>query len=171
MNIRPRRQGDYSEILEIYALSKLDELKFEENHFDLIPLNEDSKRLARFEESDVFVYDEGQVIGFVAQFGAEISSLFVHPKARGRGIGKCLLEYVLQQISGTATLHVAKSNIVAKSLYERYGFEIVCEFEASYAGVSVAANTMKRYASNRTNASRPATGAKEDFTASLACDA
>ena len=48
MQIRPFHSSDFSAILEIYALSKLDELRFEDQPFTLVPLDQDPPRLARF---------------------------------------------------------------------------------------------------------------------------
>lgn len=144
MNIRKYKSSDYPAILEIYALSKLDELRFEENQFELLPLEKDQKRFSELIESDIYVYDDRKVIGYGAVYGSEIRSLFVHPNARGRGIGKSLLEYLLSEISGEASLYVAKSNYLTKKLYSVYGFKIVDEFETTYNGISVFANKMLR---------------------------
>ena len=144
MKIRKFSSTDFPAILEIYARSKLDELKFEDGEFDLVPLDQDPERLARFKESDAYVCEMGDTVGFAASYGTSISFLFVHPMARGQGVGKCLLEFMLQRIPGTVTLNVAKSNVVAKRLYGNYGFKVVSEFQAMYSGLKVLANTMQR---------------------------
>jgi len=144
MNIRAFNEDDYPEILDIYAKSKLDELTYESKVFKLLPLEEDQKRLAKLQESDIYVYEDNGVIGYGALFGAEIRALFVHPNGRGKGFGKCLLEYLLSIIEGPAYLYVAKTNAPAKNLYEKFGFKVVDEFETTYNGVSVFANKMMR---------------------------
>lgn len=144
MNIRRFNGNDYPAILEIYANSKLDELRFEENVFELLPLENDEERLANLIESDIYVCEDESVVGYGAVFGSEIRALFVCPKARGNGIGKSLLEFLLSKIVGSATLYVAKSNAPAKHLYFNYGFKVENEFQTKYNGISVFANEMVR---------------------------
>ncbi|OUR89802.1 GNAT family N-acetyltransferase [Gammaproteobacteria bacterium 42_54_T18] len=148
MNIRPFEQTDYPLVLDIYSKSKLDELIYESQEFKFLPLDQDAKRLAELQESDIYVFDNNGVIGYGAVFGEEIRALFIHPSGRGKGFGQTLLEYLLTKISGAASLYVAKTNAPAKALYEKFGFIVVDEFEASYNGVPVCANKMMRAASN-----------------------
>ncbi len=144
MNIRPFRDNDFQEILEIYANSKLDELRFETEVFELLPLEEDKTRLAALRESDIYVYEDGGVKGYGALCGSEIRALFVCPRARGKGIGKSLLDFIFLKVTGSVSLYVAKTNIPAKQLYLSVGFVITDEFETMYNGVSVLANKMVR---------------------------
>ena len=142
MNIRSFIDDDFPALLDIYANSKLDELRFEENEFELLPLDNDEIRLAELKESDIYVYEDGGVIGYGALFGSEIRALFVCPRARGKGIGKSLLEFMLLKVTGTVNLYVAKSNTPAKQLYRSYGFKVTNEFQTTYNGISVFANEM-----------------------------
>lgn len=145
MNIRKYDKKDFDTILDIYAASKLDELLYEEARFELLPLAKDATRLSKLMESEIYVYEDNGVIGYGANCGSEIRALFVHPKARKKGIGECLLAFLLAKIPGEANLYVAKSNMPAKKLYKKFGFEVVEEFETSYNGVPVFANKMKRF--------------------------
>lgn len=142
MNIRKFKEADFQAILDVYAASKLDELRNEKTAFELLPLEKDTKRLKRLLESDIYVCEEDYIIGYAAHCGSEISAIFVHPKGRRKGIGKCLLEFILAIIKGPAELYVAKSNTPAKELYKKYDFKIVEEFETTYNGVPVLANKM-----------------------------
>ena len=148
MNIRPFSDHDFPTILDIYAKSKLDELRFEKMEFDLLPLENDEIRLAEFKESDIYVYEDEGVIGYGALFGSEIRALFVCPSARGKGVGKSLLEFLLLKVTGTVNLYVAKTNIPAKQLYKNYGFQVTDEFETKYNGMPVFANKMVRVGIN-----------------------
>jgi putative acetyltransferase len=148
MNIRKYNAKDYQTILDIYAASKLDELRYEDARFELLPLDQDMKRLKQLLESVIYLCEDNEVVGYCANFGSEIRALFVHPKSRGKGIGKCLLEFLLAKISGPAELYVAKSNTPAKNLYAKYGFLIVEEFATSYNGVPVLANKMLCFRKN-----------------------
>lgn len=142
MSIRPFIKDDYSKILEIYAKSKLDELRFEKQEFELLPLESDATRLAELTESDIYVYEEAEIVAYGAVYGNEIRALFVSPDARGKGIGKKLLEYLLSIVKEPISLYVAKTNLVAKSLYKNYGFKVVEEFKTDYNQTPVIANKM-----------------------------
>jgi putative acetyltransferase len=144
MNIRAFSEKDYPRVFEIYSSSKLDELRFEKKKFDLLPLENDEKRFSALKESEIYVYDDGEVLGYGAIFEAEIRALFVCPSVRGKGIGKEILEFLLSQINGRVNLFVAKTNVPAKELYKRYGFEVSDEFLTEYNGEPVYANKMVR---------------------------
>ncbi|MEP1384033.1 MAG: N-acetyltransferase [Paraglaciecola sp.] len=144
MSIRKYSQSDYNQLLEIYSTSKLDELKYENTNFELLPLDKDEIRLAQIYESDIYVYGTKYVVGFCAYSGSEIRALFVHPNYRGKGIGVSLLEFMLSNIIGTATLYVAASNHPAIKLYQKYGFKIISEFKTTYNRKAVLANKMEQ---------------------------
>ena len=144
MNIRPFQQSDFPRLLDIYSLSKLDELKHESAVFELLPLDQDKPRLESLLASHIYVYQIDDVLAYGAVFESEIRALFVHPQARGKGVGRALLEYLLTKIPGDACLYVAKSNEAAKALYQMYGFVVCHEFETQYNGVPVMANKMVR---------------------------
>lgn len=74
-----------------------------------------------------------RVIGYVGFWSVvdeiHISTIAVHPRWRGRGIGEQLLQTVLQQAlelgAVEVTLEVRVTNTVAQKLYRKYGFEEV----------------------------------------------
>lgn len=144
MKIRKYQDRDFKIIAEIYSLSKLDELRFEVEQFELLPLKLDKRRYRETMESRIFVYDDGGVLGYGAVFENEIRALFVRPGDRGKGVGKSLLTYLLSQADTPITLYIAASNIPAKSLYQKFGFSVTRAFEAEYNGKPVLANEMVR---------------------------
>jgi len=144
MIIREYSDTDYNSLLNIYESSKLDELKFESEEFELLPFEKDEVRSAQILESDIYVYTHKEIIGFCAHKGTEIRALYVHPNARGQGVGIKLLEFMLSQIMGSATLYVASSNYPAIKLYQKYGFKNVLAFDTKYNGISVLANKMQQ---------------------------
>ncbi len=144
MTIRPYRDEDFPAVLEIYAACKLDELRYEEESFRLLPLDQDPERLKGFRASTVLLYEQKQTLGYAAYNGSEITALFVHPDGRGAGIGQTLLEHMLDRMEGEVVLYVAKSNHPAKRLYERHGFVVISEFMTEYNGTAVRANKMLR---------------------------
>ena len=144
MSIRPFHANDLAALLDIYAKSKLDELIYEGREFVLLPLDQDQKRLAELQESDIYVCEDNGIVGYGALFGSEIRALFVLPNCRGKGIGKLLLKHLLSLVEKPTVLYVAKSNAPAKSLYETFGFRVTEEFETTYNSVPVLANKMVR---------------------------
>ena len=152
MSIRAYTQNDLAAIFDIYSRSKLDELKFEDKVFTLLPLEEDDVRLNGLMESKIYVHQEqGQILGFGAVCGNEIRALFVLPECRGQGVGKKLLEFLLSNIQGQPCLYVASTNQPAKYLYQRYGFSVTDTFETTYNQVPVIAQKMVRNASDQNN--------------------
>ena len=146
MAIRPVQSCDTADIQAIYNASKLDELINEPGPFQLLPLQEDHPRRQALEESTIYVYEQQQkVIAYGAHLRAEITALFVSPKARGQQIGKQMLEHLLSCITGRAYLSVAQSNTTAKALYHHYGFHTEKTFKTEYNGVPVLAETMVRH--------------------------
>ena len=144
MMIRKFQDSDFNVIAEIYSLSKLDELRFEEGWFELLPIQEDEKRLRELMESQIFVYDDDRILGYGAVHENEIRAIFVNPSHRGKGIGKSLLEFLIEKAWLPSKLYVAKSNTPAKNMYRKYGFTVTKEFETSYNGKVVLANEMVR---------------------------
>lgn len=145
MNIRAYTQNDLAAIFDIYSRSKLDELKFEDKEFTLLPLEKDDVRLSGLMESEIYVYQEkGAIVGFGAVYVNEIRALFVLPEDRGKGVGKKLLECLLSHIKDQAFLYVASTNQPAKYLYQRYGFSVVDTFETTYGQVPVVVQKMAR---------------------------
>lgn len=146
MSIRAYIQdADLHAIFDIYDRSKLDELNFEDQIFTLLPLKDDEARLSGLMESDIYVYqDHNCISGYGAVCGNEIRALFVHPKFRGKGVGKKVLEFLLSLIQGQPCLFVASSNQPAKNLYQLYGFSVTETFETTYNHKPVIAQKMVR---------------------------
>lgn len=140
--IRPFENRDKKAVIEIYNAAKLDELENEEVEFQLVPLEHDSKRNELIFNSNIAIYDSGQAAGFVAYFDGCINGLYVHPKSRGQGIGRLLLDSAVSALGGNAYLQVTCSNSVAVNLYSQFGFKAVSQYEAEYNGLKVAVNKM-----------------------------
>lgn len=137
MNIRKYEKKDYKAIVNLYANAKLDEFKFENKAFTLIPLEDDKYRFKQLFESDIYVYDDKGIKACGAIYNNEIRSLFVHNSVRGQGIGNKLLLFLLSQMDGTIELNVVKSNLPAIRLYEKYGFKFCSEYSVDYNNISV----------------------------------
>ncbi len=81
-----------------------------------------------------FVLEEdGQVVGYIGAHNVlgevYITNVAVFPKGRGKGYGKALVKFLINEMkkenADFVTLEVRKSNETAISLYEKAGFQIV----------------------------------------------
>jgi ribosomal-protein-alanine N-acetyltransferase len=80
--------------------------------------------------------DENKIAGYI---GIEkildethIINMAVHPDYRGAGIGKRLMQHVLND-EDVFFLEVRASNETAKKMYEKYGFSVISTRKAYYA--------------------------------------
>ncbi len=145
MRIRPYSEEDLSAVLSIYALSKLDEMRFEQEQFEFLPLNQDEKRWTKFLESEKYVFEnhEQKILAYAVHYHSELRHLFVLPTERGKGIGKSLLEFLIPKLNTPINLFISKSNHPARALYASFGFKTIREFESDYNGQSVMVNEMQ----------------------------
>lgn len=70
----------------------------------------------------------GQVVGFVAYAEAEVTWLYVHPDAQGRGAGRALLRHALAYADALGVPAVEVTMLdggPARPLYESEGFRLV----------------------------------------------
>lgn len=76
---------------------------------------------------------EGRVVGYAGiwiLYGeAHITTIAVKPPYRNKGIGSLLMAYLLRKAeekgADKAFLEVRDSNLVARRIYERFGFEVI----------------------------------------------
>lgn len=125
-------------VCEIYLVAKHHELQFESGAFHIVPLDQDGAILAAFKESAVVVYEETQVLGFVALYRNQLRAMFVRRDSRGKGVGQALLKAVRSE-NTELVLNVAKSNIRARRFYARNGFVPTGEASRMYRDTAVIA--------------------------------
>ncbi|ETT53959.1 GNAT family N-acetyltransferase [Paenibacillus odorifer] len=75
--------------------------------------------------SDLFAFtdDQEQVVGFLGVQNNKIEMLFVEPAAMGKGVGKALLAYVMQELD-VHLVDVNEQNPQALGFYEHMGFQV-----------------------------------------------
>ncbi|WP_058909758.1 acetyltransferase [Entomohabitans teleogrylli] len=74
---------------------------------------------------NVYVAEDSSVIsGFIAMDGEKIEMLFIDDCARGKGIGRLLLDFARRQ-SPQLKVDVNEQNPQARGFYEHYGFHII----------------------------------------------
>lgn len=143
--IRPLQSGDFDRIAEIYDLSHAQEYSGEVYQFPPQPLVDNSALLDLFHASEIFVFeDEGEIKGFVGHQGSHIAWLYVDPEFQGCGVGKQLIEFLLNRLNGIAVISVVKTNHAALHLYQQRGFRINGEYDFDYQGQPVTALVLVR---------------------------
>lgn len=75
----------------------------------------------------------GQVAGYIAVAEGKVEMLFVHPQARGQGVGRKLLTHAVEAYAAV-TLDVNEQNDQAVGFYRRMGFEVVGRSELDSTG-------------------------------------
>ncbi|OGC30617.1 ribosomal-protein-alanine N-acetyltransferase [candidate division WOR-1 bacterium RIFOXYB2_FULL_48_7] len=120
--IAPMKERDIPQVVEIERLS----FKF--------PKPESVFR--EDEHKYLVAKEENQIVGYI---GIEkvldevhIINMAVHPDYRGQGIGKRLMQHVLNE-EEVFFLEVRISNENAKKVYERYGFKVINTRKGYYA--------------------------------------
>ncbi|MDE1461666.1 GNAT family N-acetyltransferase [Spartinivicinus poritis] len=73
------------------------------------------------------------IIGFVGVADDNIEMLFISPGNRGKGIGKLLTSYAVEQL-GANKVDVNEQNTQAVGFYERLGFKVVSRSEVDGLG-------------------------------------
>ena len=66
--------------------------------------------------------ENGLILGFIGTADGNLEMLFVHADTRGKGIGKSLLLYAVQELKITK-VDVNQDNPQAVGFYERFGFQ------------------------------------------------
>ncbi|WP_223860348.1 GNAT family N-acetyltransferase [Spirosoma validum] len=64
---------------------------------------------------------DGKIAGFMGVADDKIEMLFIHPDVRGKGIGKILVNYTLDQL-GVKKVDVNEANEQAVGFYQHAGF-------------------------------------------------
>jgi ribosomal protein S18 acetylase RimI-like enzyme len=143
--IREYQEPDWSEVCRVFDLSKPYELATAGLGESFVPLRDDSKRIAAFAKSAVFVWVEnGKLRGFVGYDGSYISWFFVDPTAFRKGIARALLRHMLSRMEEEPWLWAMKNNRAAVSLYESEGFKIVEERQTQNEGMPCMAVKLQR---------------------------
>ena len=73
------------------------------------------------------------ILGFLGVADRKIEMLFIHPDARGKGIGKLLVQYAINQLDVTK-VDVNEQNTQAVGFYEHTGFRIISRSEVDGLG-------------------------------------
>ncbi len=64
------------------------------------------------------------VVGFIAMIEDEIGALFLSPKHHGAGLGRAMVDFVVD-LTGPVTVRVFRDNQIGRKFYEGYGFKFL----------------------------------------------
>ena len=76
-------------------------------------------------EQEVWVCDEGAIVGFAALESGMLNYLYLEPEATGRGIGSALLDRVKERLPDGFRLWRFQQNDGARRFYKRHGLEAI----------------------------------------------
>jgi len=129
MNIRRVRQSDLSRIAEIFVFN---------NRINYFPIFKDAEysfgelQVVTFIEqylkkedvvSNIYVYEDGVVKGFLQMAGMEIYKLYVDVCFQNEGIGHQLIEFAIKNFQANQ-LWALEKNTKAIAFYQRHGFQM-----------------------------------------------
>lgn len=132
MSIRKACEHDLSRIAEIFVLNnRINYFPiFQDEEFSFGKLQVISVADTYFKRpgilSQIYVYDDGLIRGFLQMDGTEICKLYVDPFFQSRGIGGSLIEYGIRAF-GANHLWALEKNTRAISFYRKHGFMLTGE--------------------------------------------
>lgn len=77
---------------------------------------------------------QGMPEAFIGTEKDKVEMLFVHPRSRGKGLGKKLLAYAVRNL-GCIALDVNEQNLQAIGFYEYLGFKVIGRSETDAQGM------------------------------------
>ena len=131
--ISPVREADFDRILEVWEASVRATHHFVREE-DITIFRPMVRAALPAIIQLVCVRDEnGDAAGFVAVVHRKIEMLFIHPDARGQGIGKRLLNYAVNTF-GAKELDVNEQNEQALGFYWHMGWQVAGRSELDSTG-------------------------------------
>ena len=136
MNIKLRKYktSDWKAISRIHDEARLDELRGSVDLNAFIPLKKAAFAEGLFGGEIIIAELEDEVAGFISYNKKTIDWLYVSPSHYRKGIGKMLIEYVLEKSDGEIRIAVLKNNIAALNLYKKMGFKEERTFKGPMIG-------------------------------------
>ena len=88
----------------------------------------DNIRKIYLPNTETWVYEDGdRLVGFISMIGTQIGAIFLDPSFHRRGIGKAMLDWVVQK-HGDVEVEVFKENEIGRSFYKKMGFRFQREY-------------------------------------------
>jgi ribosomal protein S18 acetylase RimI-like enzyme len=138
IKLRKYNPGDWEAISKIHDEARIDELRGTVDLSAFIPLSTAAFNEGLFNGEVIIaeIEQEGknEVAGFIGYNKKTIDWLYVSPLHYRKGIGKMLIEYVLEKAVGNLRIAVLKNNMAALNLYRKMGFKEEQTFKGPMIG-------------------------------------
>ena len=133
MSIRPSRPDDFPRTFEIWrsAVVATHDFLTQEDFAAIETMVRD--QYLPLAEFWIAADENDEALGFMGMSGAQIDALFVHADARGRGVGRRLIEHAMA-LHPVLTVDVNEQNASGAGFYQRLGFETVGRSPVDDAG-------------------------------------
>lgn len=149
MIIRAYKDEDFKEIEELYMDGRMREVNTCGIN-NIIDFTKDDIKFKKFNNGRNFVVDvDGEIAGFICLNSPEVSLLYIKRNFTGKGIGKKLLTFGINEIKKSIkdgekiSLDLFSENLLAKRLYESLGFVKTNEFPREVDGKVVQVTHME----------------------------
>lgn len=130
MNIRQATIDDLCRIAEIeifnYRLNFYPIFLYDDYYFKDLQVTHYIDKYKKEDLTQLFVYDDGCIKGFILLKDKEVKKLFVEPVLQNQRIGSKLLEYTIKQYN-VSFLWALEKNEKAISFYKRHGFDLIID--------------------------------------------
>ena len=134
--IRPYTSDDWEGVCRVHDAARPIEVA-EFMPPDTVPVMRDAAIVdGEFYESNVYVAcdDAGEVVGFIAVHGEELTWMYVAPHVHRRGVGRRLVEHVREELGPHGYVLAAQENRGAYAFYQAVGFRPVAFFPGETRG-------------------------------------
>jgi GNAT superfamily N-acetyltransferase len=134
MPVRPYSAADWSRLCAIHDAARKDELSASGLLDAFLSLEQTAENEGLFDGTVLIYEEQGEVSGFVAFAGNELTWLYVHPSAYRRGVGRVLLQQAVKACGGSMTTEVLVGNESALQLYLSEGFRVLKRVDGKLTG-------------------------------------
>ena len=133
VTVRPYDERDWADICRIHDAARLDELGGAGLLGASLALAGTFDKAGVFDEVVGGAVVDGRVAGFIAGSSGEITWAYVDPALYRRGVGRALVQHVLDRATGPVELEVLDGNS-ARAFYEALGFVLETTTTGKLAG-------------------------------------
>jgi GNAT superfamily N-acetyltransferase len=123
--IRAYQPSDWTAVCRIHDAARMDELRLSVGEAAFCALEDSSDTDGLFEGYLNVIVSAGQIHGFAAGSGAELTWLYVDPASYGKGYGRALLRHSIGHAGPAMETQVLEGNTPALNLYLSEGFKLI----------------------------------------------
>jgi len=121
----PLQQTEYAVLLEIWEASiKATHHFLKEEDIEFFKKTVCEKKIFELVNLTVARADTNKILGFTGVSEDSLEMIFLHPGARGKGIGKMLLKHAIDDLKMTK-VDVNEQNMEALEFYKHFRFKVI----------------------------------------------